>query len=625
MKKIYSTIGLLGLAVASQAQSAFPAKIDPTWDVKTVWMPKSPLTNQVIFVGGTDVVQTTATYGNPAGQEVAKQWHDYIGFVPDKAESGHIGWAVVNHEMTTANPKIGDGGGMTMFKLKRNKEKDSLEVVTQKLTDGREGKFFNVDFVNTVGETGMNCGGITTTDGRMWTAEEWMQSSNKGIFAEGKGFVDTTDFVIGTTKPAGFPAFNGKVLKRFENLNWMVEVNPKEAKAVRKQYNWGRAGWEGGVVLADNKTVFLFEDGSPGILGKFVATSANDFTSGQMYVYKHDRNDAIDGNWIKIENNLDTLKVLNSVAIKRGATMFNRLEWGHKLNETKIYICETGRDAFNYNSGNALKGVVSPTLVDGYKTRYQIEKGMPFPGTDMAAADSVRKGKFADYYGRVIELDLTTNKVRSYIEGGPLSTASASSSLVAYPTIHFSNPDGLDFMTLKGKRYMIIQEDLNGITYNRMPATYTKTNCETYLLDMEIAKPTFNDLIRISACAPGAEVTGAVMIDDNTMLLNSQHPDGGNTPPYNNSLTYSISGWSKVNPLGLFSPANNSGEAFTIYPNPTTRELHLTKASDIAIYNAKGERIRVERDVKVINVSDLTAGIYFISNAEGKTTKFVVE
>lgn len=618
-KKIFTLISIGLAAYSTHAQSPFPINIDTAWSVKTVWMPKSPLKQQVVFVGGVDTVQTTATYGNPAGKAPAKQWHDYIAFVKASANSnGILGNVIVNHEMTIKDSKIGDGGGMTMFKLKRGAN-DQLEVVDQTLTDGRKGKFFNVDFVNTVGETGMNCGGISTPSGRIWTAEEWMQTSNSRIFNNGNGFTDTSDFVIGTTTPAGFPGFNGKTLKRYQNLNWMVEIDPNNAKAIRKQYNWGRAGWEGGVVMADNKTVYLFEDASPGILGKFVATTANDFTTGQMYVYKQDA----PTKWIAIENNLDTLAQLNTVAIRRGASMFNRLEWGQQLNG-KVYICETGRDAFTYNSGNARYGVVGQGLIDGYKTRFRILKGINFPGTDAQAADSVRAGKFNDYYGRVIEFDPATNMVRSYIEGGPLAPASASQNRFAYPTIHLSNPDGIDFMKIGNKDYMIIQEDLNGINWNRMPAGLTQTICETYLLDMSIPNPTFNDIVRITACAPGAEITGAVMIDENTMLVNSQHPSTSNTFPYNNSLTYAISGF-KVNATNLIQNLKNQGDVFSVFPNPVSRELQFNQTTDIAIYNVNGQRIKVAREVNMINVEDLTPGIYFIRNASGLTQKFIVE
>jgi len=608
------TICLICMSMALKAQSAFPLQIDTQWSVKTVWMPKSPLKQSIIFVGGVDTVRTTKTYGNAAGVAVAKQWHDFIGIAKDPVKTDE-GWVVVNHEMTVKNDLIGDGGGMTVFKLKRASSDNSLSVVEQTLADGRKGKFFNVDFANTVGETGMNCGGINGGN-RIWTAEEWMQYSNKDVSVYLR---DTSDFVIGTTTPAGFPGFNGKKLPRYKNLNWMVEIDPKTATAVRKQYNWGRAGWEGGLLMPDRKTVYLFEDGSPGILAKFVATTAEDFTAGQLYVYKHDA----PTKWITIENNLDTLSELNTVAIRRGATMFNRLEWG-AYNNGKVYITETGRDAFNFNSGNAKNGVVSPSLIDGYKTRYKIVNGKPFAGTDAQAADSVRIGRFFDYYGRVLELDPATNQVRSYIEGGPYWVQSGSQNRFAYPEIHMSNPDGLSFMTIGKKSYMIIQEDLNGITWNRMPGGITLTNCETYLLDMDIVNPTFKDLIRITACSPGAEITGAVMFDEKTMLLNSQHPNTNNTYPYNNSLTYAITGFQDLNTL-FNKEYETESMSFTIYPNPASREIRLNQAMDIAIYNAAGQRVKVSRDAEIVNISDLTTGVYFVRNNKGETLRLVIQ
>jgi hypothetical protein len=614
---LLTTIGAIALSDAN-AQIPFPVHIAPDWTTQTVLMPKSPLQYQNIFIGGLDTVQTTNTYGFAGGGVPAKQWHDYIAFVKDSAAAGDLGWVVVNHEMTTKNDYVGDGGGMTSFRMKRTAG-DKLEVVKQTLADGRTGKFFNVDFVNTVGETGMNCGGISK-NGRIWTAEEWMQSSNSGIYAGGNGFRDTTDFVIGTTTPAGFPGFNGRSLKRFQNLNWMVEINPKTAKAVRKQYNWGRAGWEGGVIMNDNKTVYLFEDASPGILAKFVASTPGDFNVGQLYVYKHD----LVTKWLAIENNLDTLVQLNTVAIRRGATMFNRLEWGAE-NGGKIYICETGRDAFTYNTGVAINGVVSPSLVQGYKTRFKIERGVDFTGTDANAADSVRAGRFFDYYGRVIEFDPATDNVRSFIEGGPFTANSTSATLPYYPSKHLSNPDGVDFMTIKGKTYMMIQEDLNGTSFNRMPNGLTQTVCELYLLDMSITNPTINDLQRLTACAPGAEITGAYQIDNKTILCNSQHPNTSNISPYNNSLTFAISGFDGSDKLSIFENQEVKATTFSVYPNPTARELHLSKVMDVAIYSMTGARIKVLRNTQTVDVTDMAAGTYFIRSAEGETLKFIVE
>jgi len=168
---------------ALRAQLVFPFEIEAPTDYtpNRVVMPGSPLSLQVLFIGGTDMVQTTATYGNEAGQTHAKEWHDFIGFTPD-VDGESLGWISVNHESIYRDDRIGDGGGMTVFRVERDEITGDLNVLDQTLEDGRQGKFFNVDFANTVGETGMNCGGISSVvDGRIWTAEEWFRRDNSSI------------------------------------------------------------------------------------------------------------------------------------------------------------------------------------------------------------------------------------------------------------------------------------------------------------------------------------------------------------------------------------------------------------------------------------------------------------
>ncbi len=292
MKKVDSFLCLFMLLTSSwymNAQIGFDPQIEFQVIPDVVVVPESPLESQVIFIGGYDSVITNSTYGNPAGAYPAKQWHDFIGFTPDETNSGDLGWLSINHEMISNDPNLGDGGGMTTFKIKRDPDTDSIIVVEQTLSDGRNGYFFNVDFANTVGETGMNCGGITSdADGRIWTAEEWFRTSNPSIHYDwygGPAVSDTSDFTISNS---GIPMADGQTVKKFENFNYMVEIDPREAVAIRKQYNWGRQPFEGGVILPDNQTVYLGADATPGIFSKFVAETPGDFTSGKLYAYRED-------------------------------------------------------------------------------------------------------------------------------------------------------------------------------------------------------------------------------------------------------------------------------------------------------------------------------------------------
>lgn len=624
MKKLYILVVLAIASIAANAQFKFPVEADLNYANTTVVFPKSPLKSQVIFIGGVDSVQTVGSNGAPNGFQLAKEWHDFIGFTPDTAAGTQdFGWLSVNHEMIWNDDKIGDGGGMTSFKIRRNSD-GSIAVVNQTLPDGRAGKFFNVDFKNTVGETGMNCAGISAPDGRIWTAEEWFRTSNASISAgsnspiggNGPGVRDTADWTISTDVVGDF---NGKTVKKYQNFNYMVEINPRTAKAIRKQYNWGRGGWEGGAIMPDMKTVYLGIDESPGPFVKFVANTAGDFKSGKLYAWK------ADGTWIELVNDKWSDVEVGKQALSKGAAIFNRNEWV-AINPAngKVYWTETGADNLNYTNAVNNGATMSPHWAKAYKTRFP-----GFTGTDAAAIDSVKTGGFRDFYGRVLVYDPATSQVDIAIEGGPYLATSPSVS--SYPAKHLSNPDGIGFITVNGRTFMIIQEDLNGRSFGRTPAenqTSGKEVCEMFFLDMTVKNPTYNDLIRIAATPHGAEITGVIASKDGkTLFANSQHPAPTNPFPYNHSLTFAITGWEDVvNTLvGLQDFKNNATDVFSIYPNPVSQELQLNKVSDIAIYDMSGKRLKVLRGVETVNVSDMATGTYIIMNEKGETQKLVIQ
>lgn len=599
----------LGVTLGASAQTLFDLQIDPNFSDTEVVVPASPLKYQILFIGGVDMVQTTATYGNPATEVPAKEWNDFIGFTPDFTNES-LGWISINHERVEANDNIGDGGGMTTFRVMRDADTDTLIVVEQTLEDGRTGKFFNVDFANTTGETGMNCGGISSiVDGRIWTAEEWWRGDNTAIADR-----DTSDFIIGEgtvdgyIAPNGFPGFNGKQIKKYQNYNYMTEIDPRQARAVRKQYNWGRQAFEGGTVLPDNRTVILGVDATPGFLTKFVADVPGDFTNGKTYVYKHDGVEK----WIELDNSdIDVVLNFKDYAVASAATMYNRLEWVTVDPQTgKVYMTETGRD--NPGSRWADEHAAGAVHAPHHLARAE-EQGAMHP--DSAA--------YWDYYGRVLEFDPATDEVSVYLEAGPYFTESPEEA--DYPMTHLSNPDGLHVMVVKNKSYMVIQEDLNGTSHGRMPANYDNRQCELFMLDMSIEEPTLDDLVRIAVSPLGSEITGAIgTTDGKTLLVNAQHPSTDNPYPYNHSLTFALTGWDEaLSTTTSTKPVFTEGEELQVYPNPVAQTLYLNKTTDVAIYNAEGKRIRVERNVKQLDIFSLAPGIYFLQTAEGEMRKIV--
>jgi len=598
--------------------------------IDSILLPPSPLTTQILFIGGHDIVQTTRTYGNPAGVQIAKEWHDFIGFTPDTTRQS-LGWISVNHEMIYRDDKIGDGGGMTVFRVRRNAN-DQLEVIDQTLTDGRKGKFFNVDFVNTVGETGMNCAGISSTvDGRIWTAEEWFRTNNASINngaistvgnargiedtpiriatqgAANQGVRDTADFTI---RNSGFADFDGRTIRKFQNFNWMVEIDPRQAKAIRKQYNWGRQGFEGGAIAADNRTVYLGEDATPGWFTKFVADTPGDFTKGKIYAYKHD----IPEKWVEIPNNsLDTMMNFSAAARRRGATGYARAEWvaiDPKTN--KVYWTETGVDDLGPEFARGL--ATGATIDPGHVARAQ-SKGFT----------SATDANYKDYYGRIWVYDPKTLEHYIYLEGGP-DLPEPGPAEANYPSKHLSNPDGLNVMQIDGKSFLVINEDLNNTTFGRVPAGVNNLSCEVYLLDLSKTNPTVNDLIRLTTVPRGAEVTGACPTPDGkSLLLNSQHSSVRNAFPYNHSFTFAIHGFDKLKTTALQDPEIEKSNELKLYPNPTRRVVFMNKTVDAAIYDLSGKRIRVVRNTNELDVADLAAGTYFVQTADGEVKKLVIQ
>ena len=630
----FLTLGLTaasGLAVHGQTIFDEEISMPPGFVPDSILMPPSPLTTQVLFVGGADIVQAPGAYGNPAGPALAKEWHDFIGFTPD-TDSDDLGWVSVNHEMIYRDDHLGDGGGMTVFKVRRAAD-GNLEIVDQQLEDGRAGKFFGVDFVNTVGETGMNCGGISSiVDGRIWTAEEWFRTSNTSINTgntgsssfpltvgsrANQGVRDTSDFTIDAPE---FPEFDGMTLKKYQNFNWMVEIDPREAKAIRKQYNWGRQGFEGGAIGHGNDYVFLGPDATPGFFGLFIAKTPGDFTEGTLFAYKHDKEGY---NWTPIWGTDDLLNQPQAAA-RKGATMFNRIEWvAIDPNDGAVYFTETGRDrpGRGFAQGLALGATENP-----YHLARAQELGMS------SSTDS----NYPDYYGRIWKYDPAADTLFVFLEGGPAFEESPSEE--DYPAVHLSNPDGLNVMQLDGRSFMVINEDLNGTSYGRTPAGVRNRTCEVFLLDLAIENPTLDDLIRLTAVPPGAEVTGACPTPDGkSLLLNAQHPSTANPFPYNHSLTFAVHGFDKVTvpakgskPNAPNAPISSEQAAetvgFNLYPNPATRIVTLDGTHDVAIYEAStGRRMRVYQQVSRLDVSDLAAGTYLVRNEAGDTLRLVVQ
>lgn len=398
----------------------------------------------------------------------------------------------------------------------------------------------------------------------------------------------------------------------------MVEIDPKEAVAIRKQYNWGRNGFEGGAISKDMKTVYLGIDATPAPFVKFVADVAGDFTKGKTYVYKQD---AVGAKWIEIDNSkLDKMLNFGEEAIALGATMFDRLEWVTLDTASGIvYVTETGVD----NLGGAW---ADENLAGGTHAAHHVARAA-------AQGVDINTDNYKDFYGRVLQFNPATDEMTVLVEGGandPALDGKASVGIKHYPENHLTNPDGLTIMYQNGgKRYLVIQEDLNGTSMNRMPWGISNPMCELYLLDLSITNPTVDDLVRITTSANNAEITGATMVPEgNVMLVNSQHPNSSemvNDYPFNNSVTVAISGFEAlITSVEEARSLRNKG-GFQAYPSVGSGEVYFNKITDVAIYNSNGILVLTENDTNKLNVSNFAPGLYIIKNKEGEASSIVIQ
>ena len=616
MNIVYGVLLLILAGGTAMSQQIFPA-LDTNFSAKTIIVPPSPLQSKLVFVGGKDTV-----IGINGQKQLAKQWHDFIGYTPINLQAPNdSAYITINHEMRVKDDILGDGGGMTVFKVKKTPDGDYIV----------DGGYRNVDFTG-VGNTLANCGGISARNGRIWTAEEWVQTSNKdinigllpvegkdttyGAFGKGTGQAAVPGWGIRDTNDWTIPAganYAGRSIKKFQNFNWLVEIDPAQAKATRKMYNWGRFEHEGGVVMPDDKTVYLTDDTQPAVFFKFVANQAGNFNEGQLFAYKQSA-DGNGGSWLPLENSLDSMLSIRAVALRKGATMFTRHEWITDVNG-KVYITETGLD----NSGNRFK--------DGMKAGGTLAKHLmdrdvyngPFSDSTMKIKDTV----IIDYYGRVLEFDPATDKMRVFLEGGKATNYASNK-------VHLSNPDGLVSWNLNGKDYLIIQEDLNGRSKGRVGTPDVDGSggniCEMYVLDMSKQNPTLDDLRRLLITPNGAEVTGAIPTPDGkAMFVNSQHPSAGNTGDYGNSVTMLLTGLDKYVTSVFEDPSFEKTQGFQVFPNPATRTLYFNEQSDISIYTIGGQRVKVAWNTDKVDISELVPGTYFVQNIRGDIQKIIVQ
>lgn len=470
-------VGISASSVA-QPQPLF-RPVDIHYDTRTVIIPEG--FKYAVLYSEYDTVVTNAGVKAPG-----KGSQDMIVYIPIDSSSEH-GYLYVNQEEHIPNKLLGDGGGGTVFEVR--KKRGQWVVIGDKHA---------VDFSN-VGETFRNCGGTITPRGTILTTEEEFPQSNAEIYSR-FGITDTSDY-------------RGK--KKYLNYGWMVEVDPKTHKAIQKIKEFGRYPHEDAQCMPDGKTIYLTSDNVPAIVFKYICKEPGVYTGGQLYAYQQSA-DAQGGSWIALPMQEDSLMNIIDVAVRRHATMLNSTEWIEAIGD-KLYISESGTNHFSFDREIAMGGR---------------------PAHHLDQLCHTTDHNYEDHYGRIVELDLRTNKMRSYLNGGVSKVNSR---------FCFSSPDAMTSATIRGKKYLIISEDTdgdkNGSASAEVSAKHEVYN-EVYFLDMSIQNPTLEDLKRFMVGPEGCETSGNMFTPDGrNYFVSIQHPTTSNPPPFNKTTVIAITGF----------------------------------------------------------------------------------
>lgn len=448
--------------------------IATSYDTRTVLIPEG-FDYGLVFCEGEEVET------NDGRVAPAKGMADLVIYIPINGSGTH-GTLYVGHETHDTSAVLGDGGGGTLMEIKKGES--GWQVIGERKA---------VDF-SAVGQTLNNCGGKLAPKGTILTAEECEPRDNRHLM-ERYTARDTSEIF-------GRP--------RYQNYGWMVEVDPATGSAVNRLWQMGRYMHEDAVAMEDGKTVYLSDDATPAVLFKFMADTPHDYTEGQLYAYSQSE-DGRNGTWVALPMVMDSLIHARDVALRRGATMFVRHEW-MVLVDDRLYIAESGNDHFDLARPMALGGTL-PKHLEAKRTR----------GTE-----------FSDNYGRILVLDLATDRISVHLEGGIIAND---------PRQVFANPDAITAVQFNGNDYLVISEDLiwrskEGLVGNGPDGGVYN---EVYFLDLSIAQPQRTDLQRFMVGPKGCETTGNTFTPDgSTYFIAIQHPDKDNPEPFNKTCVIAI-------------------------------------------------------------------------------------
>ena len=169
----------------------------------------------------------------------------------------------------------------------------------------------------------------------------------------------------------------------------------------------------------------------------------------------------------------------------------------------------------------------------------------------------------------------------------------------------------------------------SGNYYFKLFASYTPDGGRTWAPQIQLTTDfmwSLNEFVYTQAAVIGTTLVIAVQTDgESGTFVMGDDPDGSNN--LYQGFTFELN--DLFPGIGVGVPEVNHNTHMSVYPNPAVDQLNVTLSqnADIVIYNIMGQNVmNVEgrAGANSINISNLNAGVYFIS-AGSDTQKFIVK
>lgn len=387
---------------------------------------------------------------------------DFNAFVPTNRK-GDRGYLFTNWE---------DRPG-AMSRLQIEKEHDGSWRVLDAL---------NVDF-SAVGGTWVNCFGTLSPWQTPLTSEElYFDDTSLWNSGDDSGVANLAAYL-------GYPADGSSAWPNPYRYGYIVEItNPSDTPAPNKLFAMGRYSHENAVVMPDNKTVYLSDDGYKVVFFKFVADVAGDLSAGTLYAARVTQDNGVvdsaeagfDIEWIELAHG-DSADIESWVSEYDDVTVSDYVEGASSyLSDADVAAWAAGEAAddrvafLESRKAAAAKGATAEfNKMEGVNINYKMaSKGkVPYMYMAMSSIDNgmsdtegdiqLEQNKCGVVYQMALDSEWNAERMEPVVAGGPYDSAATPNRC---PADKPANPDNL--VVLEDGR-VVIGED-SGYHENNM-------------------------------------------------------------------------------------------------------------------------------------------------------------